>query len=99
LGNLQKNFEAASNKLSSTSKQSQSHTSFSPSMSEQEITSFQQKWEQLSEWGTQNPEEWGKNEIENNERLLEGIEAYVLPFFFFPIHHLHPSILHIQQTG
>jgi hypothetical protein len=61
-------------------------------MSEQEITSFQQKWEQLSEWGAQNPEEWAKKEIENNERLLEGIEAYVLPFLFFSIHHPHPSI-------
>jgi hypothetical protein len=59
-------------------------------MSEQEITNFQQKWEQLSEWGAQKPEEWAKNEIENNERLLEGIEAHVLPFPFFHMHSLSP---------
>lgn len=40
-----------------------------------EISALQQKWEQLSEWGAQNPEEWSTKELENNEMLLEGIEA------------------------
>jgi len=41
----------------------------------EEVKIYQQKWEQLSEWGAQNPEEWAKNELTNNETLLEGIEA------------------------
>ncbi|TID24346.1 hypothetical protein E2P81_ATG02648 [Venturia nashicola] len=41
----------------------------------EDVSALQQKWEQLSEWGAQNPEEWSKRELENNEMLLEGIEA------------------------
>jgi hypothetical protein len=37
--------------------------------------SYQQKWEQHSEWAAQNPEDWAKNELENNEELLSYIEA------------------------
>ena len=36
----------------------------------------QQKWEELNEWGMQNPEEWEKDELLNNEELLAEIEAY-----------------------
>jgi hypothetical protein len=37
--------------------------------------SYQQKWEQHSAWGAQTPEEWAKNELTNNEKLLSYIEA------------------------
>lgn len=36
----------------------------------------QQKWEELNKWGMQNPEEWEKDELLNNEELLAEIEAY-----------------------
>jgi hypothetical protein len=77
---LQENFEAASIKNLHQSALQQNlppkHQQSLPTMSTTEqVKATQQKWEQLSEWGAQNPEDWAKNELKNNEILLEGIEA------------------------
>lgn len=63
-------------KLLSTSIQQQQIFSVPSIMSTTEnLTALQQKWEIFSEWAAQNPEEWAKKELVNNEMLLDGIDA------------------------
>lgn len=42
---------------------------------EDEYHQHQQRWEDLRDWGNENPEEWEENELLNNEEMLAGIEA------------------------
>ena len=35
----------------------------------------QQKWEELRDWGYDNPKEWEEDELLNNEAMLADMEA------------------------